>query len=115
MTYAIKILAGMAMEIVYFPIWWYSRGLLGLVGNLKDFLKNKERSIGFLVWVRNIFRPMYGQADIWGSLISFVMRSFQIVVRGIAMLFWLSITSLAVCFWLLMPFFLVYQIILQLL
>lgn len=111
--YAAAVFGEMAWSIIYFPLWWYSRGLLELIGALKDFLENKEKSLALFVWLKNIFTPMYGSRDFWGRLISFMMRLFQIFVRGLAMLFWLAASSLVVCFWLLLPFYVIYQIILQ--
>ena len=111
--YAAKILSEMLWEILYFPLWWYSGGLLELSRSLKVFLGNKEKSLALFVWIKNIFTPMYGQRDIAGSIISFLMRVFQIIVRGTAMLFWLSIASLAVCVWLILPALTVYEIIYQ--
>ena len=112
--YGAKILAELVRDIIYFPLWWYSKGLLQALKVLRKFLVNREKSLALLVWIKNIHRPMYGQYDWQGKLISFFFRIIQIIVRSIAMLIWLVIAALAFCFWLALPVFVVYEIIFQL-
>jgi len=112
--YSVKILSELVNEIIYFPAWWYSTGLVKLTIILKKFIINKEKSLALMVWVKNIFRPMYGQYDWAGVLISFGMRVFQILVRSIAMIFWLLLALFALCFWLILPLLVIYEIIFQL-
>ncbi len=111
--YAGKIFVDLLRDIIYFPLWWYSRGLAQLVVKLKDFLLNKEKSLALLVWIKNIHKPMYGQYDWQGMLISFFMRLFQIIVRGLFLLFWLILALVILLIWLILPIFVVYEIIFQ--
>ncbi|MBU4347740.1 hypothetical protein KJ586_03045 [Patescibacteria group bacterium] len=113
-VYGVKILAELARDIVFFPLWWYSKGLVQLLLKLKVFLKNREKSLALLVWIKNIHKPMYGQYDWQGMLISFFMRLFQIIVRGIAMLFWLAAAFIFFWIWVLLPIFVMYEIVYQL-
>jgi len=112
--YSGKILVDLLRDIIYFPLWWYSRGLKQILIKLKNFLANKEKSLALFVWMKNIFRPMYAQYDWAGILISFFVRLFQIIVRGIFMLFWLALALLALGLWLILPVLAVYEIIFQL-
>ena len=112
--YAGKILVDLIRDIIYFPLWWYSRGLKQIAVKLKNFLANKERSLALFVWMKNIFRPMYAQYDWAGILISFFVRLFQIIVRGIFMLFWLALALLALGLWFVLPVLAIYEIIFQL-
>ncbi|MEK7097618.1 MAG: hypothetical protein AAB906_02115 [Patescibacteria group bacterium] len=111
--YSAKAVSELFFGIIRFPLWWYSGGLMKLIRRLKIFLNDKEKSLAFFVWVKNVFRPMYGQNDITGFLISFMVRMFQIIFRGIILSFWVIIAISAVLLWLILPFFVVYQIILQ--
>ena len=111
--YAGKILVDLLRDILYFPLWWYSRGLKQLAIKLKNFLVNKERSLALFVWMKNIFRPMYAQYDWAGILISFFVRLFQITVRGIFMLGWLGLALFALCLWLILPVLAIYEIVFQ--
>ncbi|MDD5071969.1 MAG: hypothetical protein PHQ42_04530 [Patescibacteria group bacterium] len=112
--YAGKILIDLLRDIIYFPLWWYSRGLKQLTVRLKNFLVNKEKSLALFVWIKNIFRPMYSQYDWAGILISFFVRLFQIIFRGIFMLFWLALALFILGLWLALPVLAIYEIIFQL-
>ncbi len=112
--YSVKIFSELVNEIIYFPVWWYSKGLINLIEILEKFLINKEKSLALLVWIKNIFRPMYGQFDWVGVLISFFMRLFQIIVRSLMMILWLLLAFFILCFWLILPLLVIYEIIFQL-
>lgn len=98
---------------MYFPVWWYAFGLLELIDKLIIFIKNREKGLALSVWVKNIFRPMYGQTDWQGKLISFGFRVFEIIVRGIIMLWWIIIAIIIIIAWIALPIFVVYEIIFQ--
>ena len=112
--YGAKILGEIGRDILYFPVWWYTRGLMLFFKKLVVFLRNREKSLALLVWIKNIHRPMYGQHDWQGMLISFFMRAAQIIIRSIAMLFWLIVAVAVFCFWLALPILAIYEIIFQL-
>lgn len=114
LTYSGKIIIQILGEILYFPLWWYSVGFFRLLTSLWRFWRNLEKVLGFSVWVKNIFVPMYGQRDITSRLISFVMRSVQIVVRGAGLLFLLLPLLIILILWLIFPIFLVYALTFQL-
>jgi len=111
--YSAKIFANLLKDILYFPLWWYSRGFKQLLVKLRNFLADKERSLALLVWIKNIFRPMYGQYDWAGLIISFLMRFLQIIFRGVIMFFWFLVAITVACFWLLLPLLVMYEIIFQ--
>lgn len=101
-------------DILFFPFWWYSFGLFKMLLGLKNFLSDKQKSLGLGVWIKNIFVPMYGQRDWQGMLISFCVRVVQIIGRSIAMAFWLIIAFLMFWAWLLFPAAVIYGLIWQL-
>lgn len=109
-----KILLGLGWEIVYFPLWWYSGGFLAALRSLKNFLADKEKSLALSVWIKNIFRPMYGQHDWAGVLISFVVRFFQIIARSLVLLFWTLLSLVVLACWLVAPVLAIYEILIQL-
>ena len=111
--YSVKILAELVRDVLYFPLWWYSRGLINLLLGVKDFLVNKQKSLALYVWLKNIMRPMYAQDDLAGTLISFFVRLVQIIFRSVFLLFWSALAVLAVAAWLLLPPLVVYEIIFQ--
>ncbi len=103
LTYTGKIILQILGEILYFPIWWYSVGLMRAGGAVFRFWRAQEISLGFSVWVKNIFVPMYGQRDIASRAISFFMRLIQIIVRGFILIIWLAVALLALAFWMALP------------
>ncbi|NLZ74505.1 hypothetical protein GX917_01185 [Candidatus Falkowbacteria bacterium] len=115
LTYSGKIIVSLVLELIYFPIWWYSVGFLRFFKNIRLFLIQREKSLGFLIWAKNILVPMYGQYDLAGRVISFFMRLVQIIARGFILLLWASLCFLALLLWLILPVALVYALLLQIL
>lgn len=113
LTYGGQLIAKTAGEIVYFPFWWYSVGFLETLKKLGRFWLGQEQALGFSVWLKNIFVPMYGQYDWAGRLISFFIRVVQIIFRGFVLLFWLIFVLAAAALWLAAPLFLVIAFIFQ--
>lgn len=103
LTYAGKIILQIIGEILYFPIWWYSVGFVRAAKRAFRFWRAREASLGFSIWLKNIFVPMYGQRDIASRIISFVMRLVQVIFRGIILLFWLILVLIALSLWLVFP------------
>jgi len=100
-------------EILYFPIWWYTKGLAMAANFSWQRIKNMEVRLGVKVWVVNLFKPMFGQRDIAGVLISFFMRIFQIIGRTLVLILWTVIMILVFFVWIVLPLFVVLGIILN--
>lgn len=97
-------------DILYWPIWWYSKGLLKTTKASIQAITNQEKSLGLSIWVKNIFTPMFGQYDLEGRIISFFARLIQIIVRGIMLLVWTIVVVLFYLLWLILPVLVTYQI-----
>jgi hypothetical protein len=99
-------------DFIYFPIWWYTRGLKKtlLFTGLK--IQEVQNSLGVSVWAKNIFRPMYGQYDLQGRFISFLMRFFQLILRSIVFAFAFVFILVLPIIWIVLPIFVVFQIFL---
>ncbi|MEA3449686.1 MAG: hypothetical protein U9Q85_01790 [Patescibacteria group bacterium] len=111
--YSLKLLTETLRDIVFFPIWWYSRGLIQTVKSLIQFMSNREKGLAFFVWVKNFFKPMYGQSDWQGRLISMGMRLMMIIFRGLILIFWLIISIGVFIIWLILPILVVFELIFQ--
>ena len=111
--YSLQILAELVWDVLYFPVWWYGRGLVNLAIGVINFLADKQKALALYVWIKNIFRPMYAQYDWQGMLISFFMRLVQIIFRSVVMLFWLIFSLAIIIFWILLPVFVIYEITFQ--
>lgn len=111
--YSVKIFIEIIQDVVYFPLWWYSRGLLMFARKLIIFIQAEEKSLGLSVWIKNIFTPMYGQRDWQGILISVFIRIVQIIFRGIVLLIVIVLTMIIFLLWIIVPIFIVYELIFQ--
>lgn len=111
--YSLKILGEIGRDILYFPAWWYSRGLLNTVKKMLEFLSQRQKSLALLVWIKNIHKPMYAQYDWQGIVISVFMRIIQIIIRGIIMLFWCAFALAVVLVWIFLPILVIYELIFQ--
>jgi hypothetical protein len=92
-------------HVLFFPIWWYSRGLVGVLRFVGHSIRNQYESLGLGVWLSNLFVPMYGTTDLAGRLISFLVRFFMVLLRGLYLMIWTVIVFvLLVVYLLLLPF-----------
>lgn len=102
-TYLGKILIRIIWDFVYFPLWWYSAGFLKTLRGLGNFYRSQEASLGFFIWLKNLFTPMYGQEDFAGRIISFVIRLVQVLFRGVILSFNIIAGLLFLIFYLSLP------------
>ena len=109
-----KIIGQFIFDILYFPVWWYSKGFVKIFTWAKNFLVTRFQLLAIAVWIKNIFTPMYGQRDWAGMIISFLTRLIQIFVRMVIMVFWLVYTIGAIAVWICLPVIIGYQILFQL-
>lgn len=111
--YATQILAGLVRDLLLFPAWWYTRGLLETAERIMTFWAHSLKALNLLVWMKNIFVPMYGQRDFTGVLVSIFMRIVQIILRSIGFIFLLIVGVVAMLLWILAPVLIAWQIIYQ--
>lgn len=88
------------MELIKLPFWWYSSGLKSTLQWFARSLQSSIQFFGLDVWIKNLFVPMYGETSIAGRLISFGVRLFMIVFRGIGVIFSFIFLILAVAIYL---------------
>lgn len=75
----------LVFDVVRFPAWWYTTGIVHTLKSLFGMWQGYARMLAVMVWVKNIFVPMYGQYSVQGRIISVFMRGVQIVFRSIAL------------------------------
>lgn len=102
-----------AKDFLYFPLWWYSAGWWHWLGKVGNFITEWAVVLGVEVWIKNWFVPMYGQRDFASRLISFFIRSIQIIVRSIALSFFVVLGIIAALIWPLLPAAIIFAITLQ--
>jgi len=90
-------------SIIWFPIWWYTKGLQKFINWCYEGLRYRYEQYAFRVWIKNFFIPMYAQYDFVGRLISVGMRFFVILGRGIALLIEAFIYLGLIACWVIIP------------
>jgi len=99
------------LNILYFPLWWYSKGLKKTF--LFVFKKSKKLSkyLGLKILFAYLFKPMFGQYDFKGRIISFFMRCLLLGWR--LFLFLLGILGLLtlLIIYIILPILSIWQII----
>lgn len=109
------LLADVIGDALYFPLWWYSRGLLRFLKAEWGRLRNLAARLGLGVWTRYLFTPMFGQYDAAGRIISFFVRIFQITMRSIVMMAAAIVAAALLGVYLAAPLFVAWQIVRQIL
>lgn len=112
--YFLRLVLGLVFDAIYFPVWWYSRGMVQIMKGLGNMIANEEKSLALFVWVKNLFRPMYGVRGWDGYLVSFAVRLVQIIVRSIALIVWMIFALALLIVWLVFPILVISQIFYQL-
>lgn len=111
---AFKILAYDSIkDIIRFPVWWYSHGLKMVWHIFTNSLRSGEEYLGVSIWIKNIWRPMYGQYDVTGRIISVLVRIVQIIIRTALFTIWIVVSFFVILFWILFPLLAVSQIVYQ--
>lgn len=100
-------------DFISIPVWWYSTGLMLEFRRLVKSISDINYLTGFLVWLTHIFVPMYGQTDWKGRLISFLVRLFQIIIRGFALILLVTFRSVISLLYLAFPIFLILGLIIS--
>ncbi len=86
---------------------------MNVLSYLEKFIVNKEKSLALLIWLKNIFRPMYGQHDWQGRIISVFIRLIQVIVRGIIMFVWIIFSFILFLVWIFLPILIAYELFYQ--
>lgn len=69
-------------DILRFPAWWYGKGFLRAATYAIEFVQGYARTLGVMVWAKNIFVPMFGRYDWQSRIISVFMRLANVIGRG---------------------------------
>ncbi|OGY93422.1 MAG: hypothetical protein A2406_00725 [Candidatus Komeilibacteria bacterium RIFOXYC1_FULL_37_11] len=101
---AIKILLiDLIGEILYFPLWWYTKGLTKMFAYVFESIRNTNRNLAVGLMFKNLFKPMFGQYDREGRIISFFFRILLTFSRAIIFVLLVILYLLVIIFWLFLP------------
>ena len=97
-------------SVLYFPIWWYTAGLRKQCRGFWHSVKNWSRYLGLKILITNLFRPMFGQYNWQGRIISLGMRIIQLFFSLIFFLVGLVVLAILLLLWIFLPIIAVWQI-----
>ncbi|MCD4761078.1 hypothetical protein K8R42_04230 [bacterium] len=98
-------------EILYFPIWWYTQGLKRTALYIFNSIKNTSRNLALVVMFKSLFKPMFGQYDREGRLISFFMRIILTLARLILFIVLATLQLAMLVFWIILPALVVWGLV----
>lgn len=75
-TNFVKIFLDLGKEILYFPFWWYSRGVERYCIWAFRRMRRLANILAFGIMLKNIYRPLYGDYSVVGILIGPLIRIF---------------------------------------
>lgn len=88
------------LDVLYFPVWWYTAGLIQCIRYLWNQVRYGVAVLGIGIWIKNFFKPMYGVSTLQERIISVVMRFFVLIGKFIALIAWMLILFLLLVIWL---------------
>jgi hypothetical protein len=103
----------MVGSFLYFPVWWYTKGLVGAGAASVRLVRDAGRSLGIGVWAKNLFTPMYGYYDAMSRIISFCIRSIAVFFYAFLMLFVIAFALALFAAWIALPAVVAYGIFFQ--
>jgi len=91
------------LDIIYFPIWWYSKGLHYILRWAKNSLANSEQILALKIWLKSMFKPMFQDYSREGRIVSFFMRTIILAFKLIILIFWILGLGSTILTWLTLP------------
>ena len=108
------ILIDVGKTILYFPVWWYSKGLMRVINFITESASlHIHRRLALGVWLKSMFKPMYGDYTKEGRIISFFMRIVVLIYKLIATGLWLVVLLAIFLIWIILPLVVVYYLLFQ--
>lgn len=90
-------------EVLYFPVWWYSAGLVLTWRNLIRQWSALANRLSLRILLENMGKPMYGDTTRSGRIISFFFRLILVVARSAVLLVWTVVEAIFLLLWLAGP------------
>lgn len=97
-------------ELLYFPIWWYHRGLRRTTVFCLTKAHQGWQASALPILLRNLFTPMYGQAGWDAFVLTLFSRFWQIAPRMLFVTIWWLIWLVVFLAWLALPPFVIWQL-----
>jgi len=96
------------LEVLYFPLWWYSRGLKKAAYFCWKRINGGWRALALSILLASFFKPMYGERGWDAYVLSLFVRFFKIIWRFFLIFLWVGFWLFAFVLWLVLPLFIVW-------
>jgi hypothetical protein len=97
-------------EVLYFPIWWYSRGLKKTALFCWQRVDDGWRILALSILLKSFFKPMYGQRGWDACVLSLATHFLQLLWRFFLMALWTIFWLFILFLWTILPAFVVWQL-----
>lgn len=104
------IVADTIMSIVWFPVWWYTTGTMKVLRMIGREIQSLGQTLSLRVLWKFLFKPMFGQNDIAGRMISVCVRIVHFSVLTVFSVVVIIGLLLLLLLWLFLPPFILYNI-----
>lgn len=98
-----RILIDIVVDILYFPLWWYTKGLIHVSRVSWNWVRFVNSHFAPALWLKNVFVPMFGQTDWEGRVVSFFVRLGNVMIRSLFLLCSLVLIFFTYLLWPLVP------------
>ena len=97
-------------SILYFPVWWYTTGLMKVVNLAINEITSFARAFALKTLLKYMFKPMYGYTDIISRLISLYVRIGYFLVLAVVSVLYTIALFILVVLWVIVPPFVLYNL-----
>jgi len=113
MTFIPYLFTRFIYRLVEFFEHWYFNSFKIYSHFFISFLEKLDRVFAFKITLRNIFQPLYSDRSFLGYILGFFFRSWRIIIGGIIYLIIILLALSIYIFWLLIPPYIIYKILLS--
>lgn len=110
---SVFILRELIGEVLYFPVWWYSRGLVITARALTRRWYTALYQSSLPILFKTMGRPMYGDYTRSGRIISFFFRVILVVWKLFWLALWTVIELIALLAWVAGPILATAMLVMQ--
>lgn len=100
---AIFLLREFVGDVLYWPVWWYSRGLGQTASALVRSWQRVIDHLSLPILFRTMGKPMYGDYTRSGRVISLFFRLFLVATRLVLVVAWAVVDVILLLLWLAGP------------
>lgn len=108
------IVSDLILNVLYFPVWWYTTGALRVLRLIGRELQSFTESFRLRTLFQFLWQPMFGLTDPWSRVISVGVRLGHFFVLSLFTLVYTIMLFALFLVWLLLPAFIVYNVLFHL-